>query len=64
MRHVVVDADGEAVLRRRLGDLVEHRLGHARMEFLRRQAVAAADDARHRALALAGRARQGAVTTS
>jgi hypothetical protein len=40
---VVVDADGEMVLRRRLGQLVEDALDHRRREFLRRQAVAAAD---------------------
>ena len=44
--HVVVDADGEVVLRMRLRQLVEDALGHGRREFLRRQAVAAADDDR------------------
>ncbi len=59
MRHVVVDADGEAVLRRLGGQFVEHRLGHAGVEFLRRQAVAPADHARHGAFAVAGGGRQG-----
>ena len=40
---VVVDADREVVLRRRLQQLVEHRLHHRRREFLGRQPVASAD---------------------
>ena len=43
---VVVDADGEVVLRVRLGQLVKDALGHGRGEFLRGQTVAAADDDR------------------
>ena len=48
VRHVVVDADGEAMLGPRLLQLVEHRLGHRRIEVLRGQAVAPADDDGHR----------------
>ena len=48
VRHVVDDADGEVVLRRVLRELVEDRLHHRRRELLRRQPVAAADDARLR----------------
>ncbi len=44
---VVVDADGEVVLRRLGLQVVEDGLGHAGGEFLRRQAVAAADDQRN-----------------
>ena len=47
--HVVDDADGEVALGRFLAQLVERGLGHRRREFLRRQAVAPADDARQRA---------------
>jgi hypothetical protein len=46
VRHVVVDADGEVVRGRfSAWQFVEHRLDHRRGEFLRREAVAAADDA-------------------
>ena len=47
LRHVVGDADREVIARSRGGQFVEDRLRHGRREFLRRQAVAAADDARH-----------------
>ena len=58
MRHVVVDADGEAALRFVLLQLVEHRLGHRGIEVLRRESVAAGDDRGHR-LDAAGRERLG-----
>ena len=45
VRDVVDDADGEVVARRRPAQLVEHAVDHRRRELLRRQAVAAADDA-------------------
>ena len=48
VRQVVVDADREAFLRSGLGELVVDRLDHARVEFLGADAVAAADDGRHR----------------
>ena len=48
MRHIVDDADGEAVARLGPAQFVEHRLGHRRIEILRRQPVAAADHQRHR----------------
>ncbi len=51
---VVVDADGEVVLGRRLRQLVEHRLDHGRGELLAGKAVAPADD-----LHAAGRSRPG-----
>ena len=47
MRHVVDDTDREPILRRGLAQFVEHRLGHRRIEILRRQAVAPADHRRH-----------------
>ena len=47
MRDIVVDADGEAVLRIGLREFVEYGLRHGRIEILRRQPVAAADDAGH-----------------
>jgi hypothetical protein len=40
------------------GQFVEHRLHHARRELLARQAIAPADDARHRAHAVRRRLRQ------
>lgn len=43
VRHVVVDADSEAVPRLGLLQLIEDRLGHRGCEVLRRQAEAAAD---------------------
>ena len=46
MGHVVVDADGEMILRLLRLEVVEHRLDHRGREFLGGQAVAAADDAR------------------
>ena len=54
MGDVVVDADGEVVLRRGLRQLVEDARHHRRRELFRRQSVAAADDlgeSRHRRLA-------------
>ncbi len=48
IRDVIGDADGEAVLRILLLQLVEHGLCHGRIEILRGKAVAAADDRRHR----------------
>ncbi len=45
---VVVDADREPTPRPRCRQLVEHAGDHARRELLRREAVAAADDPRHR----------------
>jgi hypothetical protein len=49
---IVGDADGESVLRLRLRKFVENGFGELRGEVFRRQAVAAADDARHGAAAL------------
>ena len=49
MRHIVVDADGEAVARLALPQFVEHRFRHRRIEILRRQPVAATDHQRHAA---------------
>ena len=49
VRDVVDDADREVAPRRRARELVEHRLRHRRRELLRREPVAAADDARQRA---------------
>ena len=46
VRHVVVDADGEMLLRRSLREIVKHRLDHGRREFLGRKPVAAAKHAR------------------
>jgi hypothetical protein len=43
VREIVLDADREMIFRRRLSDILEHRLYHRRREFFRRQAVAAAD---------------------
>ena len=34
VRQIVVDADGEMILRRRTREIVEHRLDHRRREFL------------------------------
>ena len=48
VRHVIDDPDREPAFRLRLLQLVEHRLGHRRIEILRRQAVAATHDHRHR----------------
>ena len=45
-RDVVVDPDGEMILRRDLAQLVENRLDLRRREVLRGETVAAADDAR------------------
>ena len=44
VRHIVVDADGEARLRRILGKLLIHRKHACRRGILRAEAVAAADD--------------------
>ena len=46
VRHIVVDTDGEVVLRFRLGSFVENALDHGWCEFFGRQAVATADHAR------------------
>ncbi len=46
VRDVVVDADGEGMLRCQLFQLVEHCLDHGRREFLGGQPIAAADDLR------------------
>ena len=54
VRDVVVDADGEVVLRSWLLQLLEDPRHHRRREFLRRQSIAPADDlreGRHRRLA-------------
>ena len=48
VRHVVVDADRKAVLWIGLLQFVEHRFRHGRIEILRRQSVAPADQLRHR----------------
>ena len=47
VRDVIDDADREVVLRPILRELVEHGLGHRRVELLRGQAVASADHPRH-----------------
>ena len=47
MRHVVVDADGEAVAGLAAAEFVEHRLRHRRVEVLRRKPIAATDHQRH-----------------
>ena len=52
--HVVGDADGEPRSRRVGGQLGEDPGHHARCELLRREAVAPADDARHRGQVAAG----------
>ena len=57
VRDVIVDADGEMILRRRSREIVEHGLDHRRREFLRGQTVAAADDSRTSLAALLRRAR-------
>jgi hypothetical protein len=54
LRDVVGDAEGEAPARRRPRELVERRLHHGGREFLRAEAVAAADDT-DRAIALRDR---------
>ena len=46
VRDIVGDPDGEVAFRVRRRELVEDRLGHPRVELLRRQAVAAADHPR------------------
>ena len=48
LRDIVVDADGEMVLRALLRHLVEHSLDHRRREFLGRKAITPADHLGHR----------------
>ena len=48
MRDIIVDADGEMILRRGHGQIVEHGLDHRRREFFRRQTVAAGEDGGNR----------------
>ena len=67
MRHIVVDADGEMVLRRRLcASSSKTAFHHRRREFFRRQAVSPADHPRHdcHAPPLVGLDSLSAVTTS
>ncbi len=47
VRHVVHDADGKVILGALLLHLVEHAPDHGRRKFLRGEAIASADDARH-----------------
>ena len=47
MGDIVVDSDGEVIVRRRLGKIVKDGLDHGRGEFLGGQSVAAADNAGH-----------------
>ena len=44
--HIVVDADREVILHLRLVQLIEDALGHRRRKFLRRKAIASADNPR------------------
>ena len=45
VRDIIVDADGEVILRLRLSEVVEDSLDHGGSEFLRGEAVASTDDA-------------------